>query len=94
VKRALYKARVPDDVAALIRGLHPQLKKKLRVGLEAVIAEPYSGKALRQELAGLWSYRVGHFRIVYRIGRGKIIEVVAVGPRERIYEETYRLLRR
>jgi mRNA interferase RelE/StbE len=38
---------------------------------------------------------VSRFRIVYRSAEpGREIQVVAIGPRERIYEETYRLIRK
>ena len=94
MKRATYKVRLPETVAALIRGLHPQLKKKLRVALETIAQSPHTGKTLKQELSGLWSFRVGGFRIIYRIADVRRIEVVAIGPRERIYEETYQLIRR
>ena len=87
------RLRVPGEVAALIRGLHPDLKKKVRSTLAAVIADPSVGKALRDELAGLRSCRVGRFRIVYRLA-GSVIEIVAVGPRATIHEETWRRVRR
>ena len=84
------RLRIPHEVAALVRGLHPVLKRKVRAALEALIRDPYGGKALRNELQGLRSYRVGRFRIVYRLR--KDIEVVAFGPRASIYVETYRQL--
>lgn len=56
-----------------------------------VLASPQAGKALKDELSGYRSFRVGNFRIIYRIDK-EIIEVVAVGPRRTIYEETYRLI--
>lgn len=59
----------------------------------AILADPSSGKALKEELAGLRSFRVGTFRVIYRVRRN-VVEIVAIGPRERIYEETYRLLKR
>ncbi len=87
------RLRVPPEVAALLRGLHPELKRRTRAGLERLVRDPGAGKALHGELAGLWSLRLGRLRIVYREVPGAI-EVVAVGPRERIYEETLRLVRR
>ena len=90
----MYRLRIPDEVVKLIRGLHPDLKKKIRKSLEAVSAEPESGKALKEELDGLRSFRVSRFRIIYRILGKKEIEVIAIGPREKIYEETFRLLNR
>ena len=87
------RLRVPGDVASLVQGLHPDLTRKLRAALDAIIADPSVGKALRDELAGLRSYRIGRFRLVYRVA-GSIIEIVAVGPRASIYEETWRRVRR
>jgi len=72
--------------------MHPGLKKKIRDSLETIISDPSSGKVLKDELAGLRSFKVGRFRIIYRI-KGKEIELVSIGPRSRIYEETFRLLK-
>lgn len=88
------KVLVPDVVAGLVRSLHPQLKKKVRAAFQALIADPYAGKALKDELAGLRSFRVGRYRVIYRVPRVNQVEIVAVGPRETIYDETYRLLRK
>jgi mRNA interferase RelE/StbE len=93
MKQPLHRLRVPDEVAGRVRGMHPTLKRKTKASLNTILANPSSGKALKDELAGLRSFRVGTFRIIYRMTRN-IIEIVAIGPRERIYEETYRLLKR
>ncbi len=87
------RLKVPDEVARLIQGLHPDLKRRVRSALDDMLADPEVGKALRDELAGLRSCRVGRFRIVYRAA-GTVIEVVAIGPRRTIYEETWRRVRR
>ena len=93
MKQPLHRLRVPGEVADLVRGMHPALKRKTRASLKTILSDPSSGKALKDELAGLRSFRVGSFRIIYRVIRN-VIEIVAIGPRERIYEETYRLLKR
>lgn len=88
------RLRVPDPVAEVIRGLHPRIKSKVRSALESVLEDPHLGKALKDELDGLRSLRVGRLRLVYRVAKVRVIEVVAVGPRRSIYEETLRLVRR
>jgi mRNA interferase RelE/StbE len=88
------RLRVPTHVAELIRGLHPGIKRKLRAGLESLLEDPMLGKALKDELEGLRSLRVGRLRVIYRIGDDSVIDVVSVGPRRSIYEETLRLVRR
>jgi mRNA interferase RelE/StbE len=89
----MHKLRIPDETVALIRNLHPQIKKKIRASLKEILSEPYSGKALKDELAGLRTFRVSRFRIVYRIIHNREIEIVTIGPRERIYEETFRIMK-
>jgi|SRR3989339_1018875 len=88
------KLKVSDSVAELIQSMHPHLKKKVKAALQAVLSDPYSGKALKDELAGLRSFRVSRFRIIYRTSVRNLIEIIAIGPRESIYEETFWLLKR
>lgn len=85
--------RVPAEVAHLVRELHPGLKRKLRAALERIAGDPGAGKALQGELEGLRSLKVARFRVIYRPPVRQIIDIVAIGPRERIYEETLRLVR-
>ena len=88
------KLVVPKDVKELIRTMHPSLKKKVKASLKIILFEPFSGKALMDELSGLRSFRVSSFRIIYRMKEPEQIELVAIGPRERIYEETFRMIRK
>ena len=88
------KLRVPEEIVTFIRGCHPLLKRKIRAGLQHIVTEPESGKSLKDELDGLKSYRISRFRIIYRISSKKIIDIVAIGPRKTIYEETYRIIKK
>ena len=79
----------------MVRRLHPGLKRKARASLAAISRDPHAGKSLREELEGLRSIRVGRFRIIFRIlDEERTVEVVAIGPRVSIYEETIRLVGR
>jgi mRNA interferase RelE/StbE len=92
--RPTYRLRISNAQADVVRGLHPRLKRKIREAFRAIAADPDAGKPLKEELQGLRSFRVGRFRIVYRVAASRLVEVVSVGPRENIYEETYRLVSR
>lgn len=83
----VYRVAIPPPVEKKIAKLHPDLKQRVRAALDSLAQNPYQGKALKEELAGLYSYRVSRFRIVYSIHK-KILEVhvVAVGPRKIIYQ--------
>ena len=89
------RLKMSDETAELVRALHPELKRKIKAALQSILSDPLSGKVLRDELEGLQSYKVGKFRVVYKTATDKgIIEVVAIGPRKTIYEETLRLLKK
>jgi mRNA interferase RelE/StbE len=88
------KLVVPVHIRELIRTMHPSLKKKVKSSLRMILSDPDLGKALMEELGGLRSLRVSSFRIMYRIKDPEQIELVAIGPRGRIYEETFRILQK
>jgi len=85
------RVRIPSDTLEFLKTLHPDIKKKLKAGLVEIAENPLSGKALKEELEGLRSFRVGKYRIVYR-EEPSALEIIAAGVRETIYEDTLRKL--
>ena len=88
------RIRVSDETADLIKGLHPEIKRRVKSALKMILSDPDIGKPLKDELSGLHSYKVGRFRIIYRLSSRGVIEIVAIGPRKIIYELTYRMVRK
>jgi len=74
--------RVPGHVAEVVRGLHPETRRKIRGALTAVLADPTIG----DPLTGFRRVRIGRWRVVYR-ERPRAIAVFAVGPRATVYSE-------
>lgn len=89
----MYKIKASSDIHSLIKNLHPVIKRKIRAGLDEILSNPESGKYLKDELSGLQSYKVGKLRIIYRKS-SNIIELISIGPRKNIYQETARLIKR
>lgn len=86
--------RLPVVVQSTIRSLHPDLKGRVRAGLDLVATQPEAaGKALKGEFEGWSSVRVSRLRIIYRYST-TVVEVAAIGPRASIYLETERWVRR
>jgi mRNA-degrading endonuclease RelE of RelBE toxin-antitoxin system len=75
----------------ILRHLHPDAKRSIRKALDDLSKEPFAGKPLKEELAGLWSLPVSHHRIIYQVESGKIT-VVFIGPRRDVYERLRELL--
>ena len=90
--KAQIRFRVPAEVAQLVRDLHPDIKRKVRAALDRLAQDVEAGKALQGDLQGLRSLRVARFRVIYRAPARRVIEIVTIGPRDRVYEETLRLV--
>ncbi len=80
-----YRIEIPRAVRDLIRHLPPGVKAKVKAALRSIADDPSHAKDLRDELAGLRSYRVARSRVIYRIV-GSMIQIVALGPRADVYE--------
>ena len=84
---------VRDELRDFLRHLPPLLKRKVGQALEEILADPSGGKPLREELAGLSSYRIGNVQIVYRVGEHAVI-LITVGPRKIVYQKAALELKR
>jgi mRNA interferase RelE/StbE len=83
-----WRLSIPPAVAERIAHLEPQLKQRVRAALRALALEPRRGEALQRELSDYRKYRVGRYRIVFALDpRRRLVRVMAVGHRRRIYEE-------
>lgn len=66
------------------------IKKIHKNALESVIEDfkedPFLGKPLERELTGKYSYKVGVYRIIYRIYKqDKTVQIISAGHRSTIY---------
>lgn len=83
----MFRVDVDKPTADFLRHLHPLQKQKMRASLNVIAQDPGAGKVLQKELAGLFSYRVGRYRIVYAVNwTREEVNIVAMGPRDSIYE--------
>ena len=80
-----YRIEIPRALRDLIRHLPPELKARVKAALRSIVDDPHRAKELRDDLAGLRSYRIGRSRVIYRIV-GSMVQIVALGPRADIYE--------
>lgn len=88
-----YRSRYTTEAAERIRKFHPQVKQEIREGIRELLISPLAGHALQFELAGLRSYRVRTYRIIYRIHDDEsCLDIIFVGPRRNVYEELRTLL--
>lgn len=61
---------------------------KLKVGeiVEEFKENPLIGKSLSRELSGRFSYRLGVYRIIYKVNQeDQIVEILSAGHRATVY---------
>ncbi len=78
--------------------ISPQAKKELKIirkvyrkglaeAIESIKDDPQLGKPLARELRGKLSYRVGIYRIIYKVNdQDKTVQVIAAGHRGTVYK--------
>lgn len=54
--------------------------------LDVLQRDPQAGYSLRGRLVGLWSYRVGVYRIIYELRDVRTVRVVAIRHRAQAYD--------
>lgn len=85
-----WRIEIDRDVQREMRKLDRQVAKRITAKLREIsqLDDPRStGKGLTGNLAGLWRYRVGDYRIVCDIEDGVlVILVVDVAHRSRVYK--------
>lgn len=82
-----YKILLTPRAKRQLRDITKKLHKEAVVlAIEEIKEDPYIGKKLQRELKNLYSYRVGVYRIVYRIfEKEKTIEIYTAGHRSVVY---------
>jgi mRNA interferase RelE/StbE len=69
-----------------IDSLPVNIKSYIANAIEALSENPFIGKSLKAELRGLYSYRVGDYRIIYAIlKKTLIIQIIKVMHRREVY---------
>ena len=85
----MHKVFYLDSVQEDLKKLDRPLKKIILDKIEKYLAKDPKklGKALVGPFKGFWRYRVGDFRIIYRINEKEILILVArIGHRKSIYK--------
>ena len=76
-----------DHALERIQEREPELFRRVVNALDGLEKNPFQGKPLKGELKGCYSYRIGTYRIVYRIEHHQLLVIVIdIGHRRDIYK--------
>lgn len=83
-----YTIKFTKEAKKKIQQLDPSIKPVIKKAIESLAENPYRGKPLSYDLAGLYSLRTSDYRIIYRVnGEELVIIVITVGHRREIYKK-------
>ena len=81
-----YSVDLSDSAIDEIRPLPANLKRRIANALDRIGENPRLGKPLKWELNGLWSLRIGDYRIIYEIDDvNQVVSVVHARHRRDVY---------
>ncbi len=82
-----YRVLYTEEAAKLIGKLDGAVKERVRKAIVRISEHPELGKHLTGLLNDRWSYRVGGWRILYKIRKAEvIILILTIGRRSEIYD--------
>ena len=76
--------RAARDLDSLRRA-QPVIFEKVVAKIRTLAEDPKAGKPLVGPLKGTWSLRVGDYRILYEVGKAKVI-ILTVNHRRGVYK--------
>lgn len=63
-----------------------KLKERVVAALEYIASDPLSGKVLKAEFKGCYSWRFGDYRIIYNFSSvSKVVSVLRIDHRREVY---------
>lgn len=78
----VYKSSIKKDLKKIDRKELPKILEEIENELKKY---PLKGKELKGEYKGLFSYRIGNYRVIYTI-LGRIVLVLRISHRKDVYK--------
>lgn len=62
-----YKIQIHKDVLQALKKMDSDLKRRFESTVKEILEDPFRFKPLRYNLKGLYSARIGSFRLIYEV---------------------------
>ena len=82
--KAKFEVRFTPRFLKEIKALDKEVQVRILQEVNLLKTNSYAGKLLRGELKGIYSLRIGDYRVLYQI-KGNVILLLVVGHRKRVY---------
>ena len=83
----MYRIIVAPEAKKGLKTIAKIYRKGIVEAIEALKDDPLIGKPLTRELTGRYSYKVGVYRVIYKINeKDKVVYIINAGHRATIYQ--------
>lgn len=84
----MWTLKLSNQAQKFYDSMSGKYKDQMGHGFDILSKDPFSGKPLKGELKGYWSFRVGIYRIIYVIKNNEItVEILRIQHRKEVYEK-------
>lgn len=82
----MYKIIISPKAKSQLKSIKIIHQDALRAVIDDLKEDPFLGKPLGRQLTGKYSYKVGVYRIIYRINKkDKAVQIISAGHRSIVY---------
>lgn len=82
----MYKLHISAQARNKLKQISKRKRKAVVEALEEIKEDPYLGKPLKRELTERYSYKLGVYRIIYKVNeKDRVAEIITVGHRATVY---------
>jgi len=85
--KAKFEIRFTPRFLKNIKALDKEVQMRILRDISILKTDPFVGKPLRGEWKGVYSLRIGDYRVLYQIKKNEVFLLV-VGHRKRVYRQT------
>lgn len=83
----MYRIIVAPEAKKGLKTIAKIYRKGIVEAIDALKDDPLLGKPLTRELTGRYSYKVGVYRVIYKINdKDKVVYIINAGHRATIYQ--------
>lgn len=83
----MYTLKIFPKARKNLKEISHRYQETLLTAFEDLRDDPFLGKPLERELTGRYTYRVGVYRIIYKIRKkDKVVEILDAGHRATVYQ--------
>ena len=82
----MFRISISPKARNQLKSIKKRHQNALKLVIDDLKENPYLGKPLGRELTGKYSYRVGIYRIIYKINKkDKTVQILTAGHRSSVY---------